>query len=63
MYAKYAELRDAKGVTDAKVAEATGILKSTFSDWKSGRSAPKIDKLALIADFFGVPLEVFVKAR
>lgn len=35
----------------------TGIGKSTFSDWKSGRSTPKNDKLQKIADVLGVSLE------
>ena len=39
-----------------RVSKATGIAQSTFSDWKSGRSTPKADKLKKIADFFGVDL-------
>lgn len=57
MYSKYVELRDKKGVTDYAVAQATGIGKSTFSDWKSGRSKPKVEKLQKIADYFGVSIE------
>ena len=56
MYAKYAKLRDKKGVTDYRVSEDTKITKSTFSDWKSGRSNPKIDKLKILADYFGVSI-------
>ena len=41
-------------MTVYKVSKATGIAQSTFSDWKSGRSVPKADKLKKIADFFGV---------
>lgn len=61
MYERYVFLRDEKGLTDYKVSEETGIVKSTFSDWKSGRSAPKIDKLKKIADYFGVSIEYFLK--
>lgn len=60
MYNKYVELRDKKNVTDYAVAEATGINKSTFTDWKTGRSEPKIGKLAKIAAYFGVPVDYFV---
>lgn len=42
MYEIYCKLRDAMGVKDADVVKATGITKSTFSDWKSGRSKPKV---------------------
>lgn len=61
MYKKYVELRDKKGVTDYKVAVATGITKSTFTDWKNGRSKPKFDKLLILAKYFGVPVEYFAE--
>lgn len=60
MYEKYCELRDKAGVTDYQVSVQTGITKSTFTDWKTGRSKPKIDKLILIARFFDVTLEELV---
>jgi len=59
LYEKYVELRDAKGLSDYAVAAATGINASTFSDWKSGRSKPKLEKLLKLAAFFGVSVEVF----
>ena len=43
-----------------RVSKATGISASTFSDWKSGRSVPKLDKLKLIADYFDIPLAAFL---
>lgn len=61
MYEKYISLRDSKGVTDYEVSKQTGIPQSTFSDWKSGRSKPKLEKLLLIAKYFEVPIEFFVK--
>lgn len=57
MYGKYVKLRDARGISDYRVSEDTGITKSTFSDWKSGRSKPKIDKLLILAKYFGVSVE------
>lgn len=60
MYEKYLELRESKGITDYKVSEDTGITKSTFSDWKSGRSEPKIAKLAILAKYFNVSVDYFV---
>lgn len=61
MYSKYAKLRDEKKITDYRVSEETGITKSTFSDWKSGRSKPKVDKLKILADYFGVSIEYFLE--
>ena len=40
-----------------RVSKETGIAASTLSDWKSGRSVPKLDKIKLIAAYFDVPLE------
>lgn len=57
MYEIYCKLRDEKGVKDADVAKATGITKSTFSDWKNGRSKPKDEKLLKIAEYFEVTLD------
>lgn len=61
MYNKYTALRDDKGVTDYRVSEETGITKSTFTDWKSGRSKPKFDKLLALAKYFNVPVEYFAE--
>lgn len=57
MYEIYCKIRDEKGLKDADVVRATGITKSTFSDWKSGRSHPKTEKLAKIAEFLDVSVE------
>lgn len=59
MYKKYVELRNRKGMKDSTVAALAGITKSTFSDWKSGRSKPKTEKLIKIAAVLEVPLEAF----
>ncbi len=61
MYEKYACIRDERGLTDYRVAIDTGITKSTFSDWKSGRSNPKTDKLKILADYFEVSIEYFLE--
>ena len=60
-YDIYAELRDQLSKSDSDVAKATGITKSTFSDWKSGRSNPGGDKINKICDYFNVSSRVFYK--
>lgn len=57
IYERYCELRDKAGLNDSRIAKATGIGKSTFSDWKSGRSEPKNDKLSKIASVLEVSLD------
>ena len=61
MYKKYVELKEKKGVTDYKVSKETGIPKSPFSEWKSGSSKPKADKLKILADYFGVEVGFFLE--
>lgn len=57
MYEIFAKLMKANGCTAYQVSKATGIAQSTLSDWKSGKSVPKADKIQKIADYFGVPAE------
>lgn len=59
MYEKFLKLLELHNLKPADVARATGIYTSTFSDWKSGRSKPKMEKLQKIADYFGVPVSYF----
>lgn len=63
MYEFYCKLRDSRGIKDSDVVKATGITKSTFSDWKSGRSNPKQDKLQKIADYFGVTVDYLLTGK
>lgn len=63
MYEIYCKLRDAAGLTDYKVSKATGIGRSTFTDWKKGESKPKREKLEKIADFFGVSVEYLITGQ
>lgn len=61
MYSKYASLRDKKGVNDAQVSRDTGIATATLSEWKKGSYQPKVDKLIILAKYFGVPIETLLE--
>lgn len=63
MYEIFLKLLEEKGVSAYKVGKATGIAGSTFTDWKTGRSAPKQDKLQKIADYFGVTLDYLMTGK
>ncbi|MBQ0113319.1 MAG: helix-turn-helix transcriptional regulator [Bacteroidales bacterium] len=56
MYERYSKIRDSKGLNDSKVSKGTGVAKATLSDWKNGKTQPKLNKLQAIADFLGVKL-------
>lgn len=61
MYKKFAELLEKTNKTAYQVSKDTGIAQSVLSDWKNGRSNPKVDKLKILADYFGKPIEYFLE--
>lgn len=38
----------------SQIAKDLNISYSTFSDWASGKKYPRIDKIELLADYFGI---------
>lgn len=63
MYEIFAKLLSKNGKKAIDVSRATGISPTTFSDWKSGKSAPKQDKLQKIADYFGVTITYLMTGK
>lgn len=61
LYEKFEELLKENNVNPYQVAKATGIVQSTFYDWKAGRYTPKVDKLQKIAEYFDVPITYFIE--
>ena len=49
--------------TAYRVSKETGIATATLTEWKNGNYEPKVEKLMLIADHFGVPVTVFLDAK
>lgn len=60
MYEKFCALLEKTNKTPYQVSKDTGIPQSVLSDWKRGRSKPKVDKLKILADYFGVSIEYFI---
>lgn len=60
MYSVFERLMKEKNVTAYRVSMETGISQATLSDWKRGRSTPKADKLALLANYFNVDIGIFL---
>ncbi len=48
------ELLDCTGRTQADLIRELGLRQSTVSDWMSGKKYPRVDKIQLLADYFGV---------
>ena len=63
MYEKFAELLAKTNKTAYQVAKETGIATSTLSEWKNGTYKPKVDKLQILAKYFGVSIEYFLNQK
>ena len=61
MYKKFAKLLKKNKLTAYRVAKETNLSPTLFSDWKSGKSNPKVDKLKILADYFGVTIDYFLE--
>lgn len=45
---------DANGKSRKDMCEALNISYYTFSDWVNGKKFPRIDKIEMLADYFGI---------
>ena len=63
MYKNFAVLLDKTNKTAYQVAKDTGISTATLSNWKNGNYIPKVDKLKILADYFGVSIEYFLEQK
>ena len=61
LYEKFKCLLDKTNKTIYRVSIDTGIPTTTLYDWRDGRSKPKVDKLKILADYFGVSIEYFLE--
>lgn len=59
-YEKYTRYRDERNLKDGEVAKKANIPPSTFSDWKSGRCTPKLEKMQKIAAALDMDYFTFV---
>lgn len=42
------------GKTQADIVDHFGITASTVSDWANGKKYPRVDKMQMLADYFGI---------
>lgn len=45
---------DLHGKTRNEICEALGVKYTTFSDWVRGNAYPRIDKIEMLANYFGI---------
>ena len=51
------EQRKLRGLTQVKLASATGIPQSTISAWEKGVNVPNVADCIKLADFYGVTID------
>ena len=42
------------GRTQKEISEIVGVSTSTFNDWVKGKKYPRIDKIEMLAEYFGI---------
>lgn len=50
-----------KGVSSAEVCRALGFKTNTFSNWVTAKIYPRIDKIEMLAEYFGISKAALVE--
>lgn len=51
------------GKTQKELCEILSVSTSTFSDWMNGRAYPRIDKIEMMANYFGILKSDLIEER
>lgn len=54
-------LMNSRGIDRNKICADLGLKYTTFTDWVKGNTYPRIDKIELLANYFGVPKSELVE--
>lgn len=60
---EFKRLREEKGLTQAELATALKIARSTVGMYEQGKREPDFETLEVIADFFNVSMSVFLEGH
>lgn len=51
------------GKTQKEVSEVVGVASSTFNDWMKAKKYPRIDKIEILANYFGILKSDLIEER
>ena len=51
------------GKNQAQVSADLGVSRGSFSDWANGKVFPRMDKIEMLADYFGIKKSDLVEER
>ena len=54
---------DLNGKSRKDVADAIGVSYFTFTDWYKGKTYPRMDKVELLAKYFGIKISDLVEKK
>lgn len=57
------QLREAHGMTQEDLAKRVGVTPPAVSKWERGLSFPSVGKVALMAEIFGVSMDVVMGVK
>lgn len=52
---------DKTGRDQREVAEVVGVAPSTFNEWVKGKKYPRVDKIQMLADYFGIRMSDLIE--
>lgn len=59
----YTRLKAERGLTDYKIAQDTGVPRSTISEWNAGQYIPRAETLLKIARYLNVSIEELLESE
>ncbi len=62
-YKKLEDILKQKGITPYRLAKEIGISNVVFSEWKRGKSQPKLDKLIKITEYLGITIDDLIDRK
>ena len=63
MYANYEAIRKARGLSDYAVSKKSGVPATVISNWKTGRSTPKLPAMIKMAEVLECDVMEFVDEK
>lgn len=54
---------NAYGKTQKQMSEIIGVGTSTFNNWITGKKYPRIDRIEMIANYFGIRISDLIEKR
>lgn len=60
---KLYELRKKRGISQEELAYKLNVTRQTVSKWEMGESAPDLEKLRMLSDYFEISLDELVMGK